>query len=308
MASENSIYHIPALLKESIQSLDIKPNGIYADATFGGGGHSRAILASLGEEGRLLGFDRDTDAMANTPDDSRFTFVHSNFRYMRNFMKYHNIEAFDGILADLGVSFHHFDDPSRGFSFRADSPLDMRMNTAQPLSALTVVNEYPEERLASLFATYTDLKHPRKLASLIAAARTSEPILTTERLCDILTPALNPRAIKKDLAQAFQAIRIEVNSEMESLKSFLASTPSMLRKGGRLAVLTYHSIEDRIVKNFMKSGNFEGKAETDFFGRTLSPWRLINKTPLTASPEEVMQNPRSRSAKLRVAEYIGSQL
>lgn len=304
MAPDNVTYHIPALLTESIEALNIKPDGIYADATFGGGGHSSAILQALGSNGRLLGFDRDMDAYANTPADGRFTFVHSNFRFMRNFMRYHHIEAFDGILADLGVSFHHFDDAERGFSFRTDAPLDMRMNRAQTLSALQVVNEYSEEQLTSLFATYTDLKNPRGIARLLIKARNAKPIATTTALAEALSPAMNPKAAKKDLAQAFQAIRIEVNGEMDSLRKFLASTPQLLREGGRLAILTYHSIEDRIVKNFMKTGNVEGKVEKDFFGRTSSPWKLITRSPLTPSAREVEDNPRSRSAKLRVAELI----
>lgn len=304
---DSTVYHVPALLPQSIEALDIHPNGIYADATFGGGGHSRAILSALGCEGRLFGFDRDLDAYANRPDDSRFTFVHSNFRYMHNFMRFYGIERFDGILADLGVSFHHFDDASRGFSFRSDAPLDMRMNRAQPLTAAVIVNEYDATSLRALFKTYTDLKRPDLVAAAIVKARNTSPIETTGALVDALTPAMNPRNLKKDLAQAFQAIRIEVNGEMDALKKFLISTPRMLRKGGRLAILTYHSIEDRIVKNFMKTGTIDGSDEKDFFGRSLSCWRQITRSPIVPSNEEIERNPRSRSAKLRVAEYLPQQ-
>lgn len=304
MTSEGSstIYHVPALLRQSIDALEIHPDGIYADATFGGGGHSRAILAALGREGRLLGFDQDMDAKINVPDDPRFTFVLSNFRYMRNFMRYYGIQHFDGILADLGVSFHHFDDSERGFSFRTDAPLDMRMNRKAARSAKEIVNESDPEKLKSILQTYTDLRGAGRIAEAIIKARGREEISTTGALMHAVEHTLNPRSLKKDLAQVFQAFRIAVNGEMEALEKFLLSTTSMLRPGGRLAVLTYHSIEDRMVKNFMRTGNIEGREEKDFYGKKLSPWRLITRQPIVPEEEEVERNPRSRSAKLRVAE------
>lgn len=302
---DNNIYHIPALLKETIEGLNIHPGGVYADVTFGGGGHSRAILEALDSNGRLYGLDRDLDAMANAPDDDRFTFVRSDYRYLRNFARYHGEERFDGILADLGVSFHHFDDASRGFSFRTDAPLDMRMNRKGEITAADIVADYSEDQLITLMRTFTDLKHPAGVARAIVKAREAEPVATTFQLVEAVKKAINPRHEKKDLAQIFQALRIETNNEMDSLKRFLESTPSLLTKGGRLAILTYHSIEDRIVKNFMKTGNVEGKEEKDFFGRVNTPWKLITRTPVTASEEEVDANPRSRSAKLRIAEFIG---
>lgn len=300
MTSE--IYHIPALLEDSINGLNIKPNGLYADVTFGGGGHSRAILAKLGPDGKLFGFDRDRDALSNAPDDSRFTFVHSNFRYIPNFMRYHGVEKLDGILADLGVSFHHFDDAERGFSFRSDAPLDMRMNRKADVTAATIAETYSDKQLENLFRTYTDLKRPRAVAEAIVRARTVSPVDTTFKLADAVRKALNPKSEKKELAQVFQAFRIEVNGEMDALKRFLNATPDLLAEGGRLAVITYHSIEDRIVKNFMKTGNIEGKEEKDFFGKVSTPWKLITRSPIVPTEEEVDANPRSRSAKLRIAE------
>lgn len=298
------VYHIPALLEDSINSLNIKQNGVYADATFGGGGHSRAILEKLGKEGALYGFDRDKEAFSNTPEDPRFTFVHSNFRYISNFMRFHGVEKLDGILADLGVSFHHFDDAARGFSFRNDAPLDMRMNQSAPVTAADIASTYSEEQLTALFRTFTDLKRPGAVAKAIAAARTKAPVDTTFKLADAVRPALNPKSEKKELAQVFQAFRIEVNGEMDALRRFLESTVKVLRPGGRLAVITYHSIEDRMVKNFMKTGNIEGVEDKDFFGKVSSPWKLITRSPITPSDEEVERNPRSRSAKLRVAELL----
>lgn len=295
-------YHIPALLEDSINGLNINKEGTYADVTFGGGGHSRAILEKLGPEGRLFGFDRDPDAFDNAPEDSRFTFVHSNFRFITNFMRYHCIDALDGILADLGVSFHHFDDAERGFSFRSDAPLDMRMNRNAATTAADIATDYSAERLEQMFRLYTDLKRPKTLAEAIVKARQTGEINTTFRLADTVRPFLNPKSEKKELAQVFQAFRIEVNGEMDALRQFLLSTPSLLREGGRLAIITYHSIEDRIVKNFMKTGNLDGKEEKDFFGRTSSPWKLITRSPITPSEQEIETNPRSRSAKLRVAE------
>lgn len=302
--SMEEIYHIPALLSEAVAGLDIRPDGVYADATFGGGGHSRAILAALGPEGRLLGFDRDLDAMANAIDDPRFTFVRSDFRYMPNFMRYHGIARFDGILADLGVSFHHFDDASRGFSFRTDAPLDMRMNRRAPLTAATLVAEASEESLTAILRAYTDLKRPREVVRALLKARAQSPVTTTGALAEAVSPALNPKNEKKDLAQVFQALRIEVNGEMDALRRFLLATPDMLRPGGRLAILTYHSVEDRMVKNFMRCGNLEGREQKDFFGHRISPWKPVTRTPITPSHEEIEANPRSRSAKLRIAELL----
>lgn len=297
-------YHIPALLPQTLDCLDIKPDGIYVDATFGGGGHSRAILQRLGPDGRLIAFDQDLDAAANAPDDSRFTFVRSNFRFMRNFLRYHGVEKVDGILADLGVSFHHFDDADRGFSFRADAPLDMRMNRKAPLTAAELLTRYDARDLTSFFRTYADLKDPAKAARAIIAARDKAPVVTTFQLAEAVRPALNPKAEKKEMAQVFQALRIEVNSEMEALTTLLASAPDMLREGGRAVILTYHSVEDRIVKNFFRSGNAEGNLEKDFYGKVICDWKQITRQPITADAEETERNPRSRSAKLRAAELI----
>lgn len=297
-------YHIPAMLKECIEALDIKPGGVYADATFGGGGHSRAILSMLGEEGHLYGFDRDMDAMANVPDDSRFTFVHSNFRHMRNFMRFHGIDRFDGIIADLGVSFHHFDDASRGFSFRSDAPLDMRMNRKASMTAADIVADSDKEELTKIFRLYTDLKRPGAVADAILNYRKEKAIATTAQLSEAVASVLNPRQEKKDLSQVFQALRIAVNAETDALSNFLLSTPSLLKEGGRLVILTYHSIEDRMVKNFLRSGNLEGVVEKDFYGRPQTPWKLVGKNPMTPTAQEVEENPRARSAKLRVAELI----
>lgn len=299
--SENT-YHIPALLPEALKGLDIKPGGIYVDATFGGGGHSRAILENLDKEGRLLGFDRDMDALQNAPADERFTFVHSDFRYIPNFLKYYGIEKVDGILADLGVSFHHFDSAERGFSFRQDSPLDMRMNQLGYSTAADLIAESDIDSLITLFRTYTDLKNSAGIARAIVKAREASPILTTFQLTEAVTPALNPRQIKKELAQVFQALRIEVNGEMDALRALLQNSLKVLRPGGRLAVITYHSIEDRMVKNFIRSGNIEGEIEKDFYGNTATPWITIKPSPIMPSAEEQERNPRSRSAKLRIAE------
>lgn len=301
---EKEIYHIPALLTESIDALNINACGSYVDATFGGGGHSRAILQRLGPEGHLYGFDRDIDALQNAPDDSRFTFVHSDYRFIPNFLHYYGCDKVDGILADLGVSFHHFDSGERGFSFREDAPLDMRMNQKGERTAARIIADASPEKLESIFRAYTDLKRPRLLANAIVKARSVSPILTTAQLTDALTPALNPRNLKKDLAQAFQALRIETNDELHSLQRLLLNSLSVLKPGGRFAIITYHSIEDRMVKNFFRSGNLEGKIEQDFYGRVLTPWKQITRNPVVPSAEEIERNPRSRSAKLRVAELI----
>ena len=298
------VYHIPALLVPVIQGLDIKPDGCYVDATFGGGGHSRAIVSELSEQGHLYGFDQDSDARANAIDDPRFTFVYGNFRFMRNFLRYYGVDAVDGILADLGVSFHHFDDPERGFSFRSDGPLDMRMNRNASRSAAWVVNNYTEEQLADMFYLYGELKNARKFASVLVKARGKAPIETTEQLLAAVAPLINPKKEKKELAQVCQALRIVVNNEIDALRDFLVQSLESLKPGGRLAVITYHSLEDRLVKNFMRTGNLEGKDARDFYGRNLSPFKLLTSKPVVADDDEVERNPRSRSAKLRIAEKL----
>ena len=297
-------YHIPALLSESINGLNINPEGVYVDATFGGGGHSRAIMQKLGVNGRLFSFDQDIDAWANRLEDKRFTFVHSNFSFLRNFLRYYGIETVDGILADLGVSFHHFDDSSRGFSFRQDSRLDMRMNRDSKVDAATIVNTCDEDRLASLFYLYGELKQSRRIAAAIVNARNSGEIATTGQLVDVVSPFIRKSQEKKELAQVFQALRIEVNQEIDVLKRLLNQSLQVLKPGGRLVIITYHSLEDRLVKNFMRSGNVEGKVDKDFYGKVNTPWRLVNNKVITASDAEVERNPRSRSAKLRIAEKV----
>ncbi|MBD5379013.1 MAG: 16S rRNA (cytosine(1402)-N(4))-methyltransferase RsmH [Bacteroides sp.] len=302
---EEPVYHIPALLQESINSLNIKPNGIYVDATFGGGGHSRAIVEQLSPEGHLYAFDQDRDAIDLAFDDPRLTVVYSNFRFLPNFMRFYgHADDVDGILADLGVSFHHFDDAERGFSFRFEGPLDMRMNRNASLTAAKLINESDEERLAEIFYLYGELKTSRKIAREIIKARSKQPIETISRLVDIVTPLLDKRQEKKELACIFQALRIVVNNEIDVLRRFLLATAKVLKPGGRLAIITYHSLEDRLVKNFMKTGNLEGKAEKDFYGRNLSPFKPLGGKPIVPTDEEIERNPRSRSAKLRVAEKI----
>jgi len=301
---ESGIYHIPALLDASIAGLNIKSNGIYVDATFGGGGHSRAILDTLGPEGHLYGFDRDSDALANAPDDHRFTFVHSDFRFISNFLRYHGVDKIDGILADLGVSFHHFDAADRGFSFRTDAPLDMRMNRNGDCTAAQILAGYDKENIELLIHAYTDLKRPGAIASAIVLAREARPIETTGQLVEAVRKALNPRAEKKELAQVFQALRIEVNNEMDSLRGLLEQSLKVLRPGGRLAVITYHSIEDRMVKNFIRSGNVAGKMDQDIFGNVSTPWKALTRSPIVPDEAEIEANPRSRSAKLRIAELL----
>lgn len=298
------VYHIPALLQESINGLNIKEDGTYVDVTFGGGGHSRAIMEQLGERGRLLGFDQDLDTLRNKLNDSRFTFVHSNFSFLKNFVRYYDIEAVDGILADLGVSFHHFDDAERGFSFRQDSALDMRMNRRASIDARTVLATYSEEELARLFYLYGELKQSRRIASAIVKARSNGEISTTGQLVELVSPFVRRSQEKKELAQVFQALRIEVNHEIDVLKSLLEQSLEILKPGGRLVVITYHSLEDRLVKNFMRSGNVDGKIDKDFYGRVSTPWRLVNNKVIIASEAEVESNPRSRSAKLRIAEKL----
>lgn len=299
-----NVYHIPALLNECIEGLNINPEGIYVDATFGGGGHSRAIVNNLGNKGHLYSFDQDQDAIANAIDDPRFTFVYSNFAYITNFMRFHGVKHADGILADLGVSFHHFDESDRGFSFRFDGILDMRMNQRGGKDARWILANYSEEQLAQIFYLYGELKTSRKIANAIVKSRNNKTINTTGELLDIIKPFIKPAQEKKELAQVFQALRIEVNNEIDVLKSFLNQTIKVLKPGGRIVILTYHSLEDRLVKNFFKSGNIEGKVEKDFFGKVNSPFRLINNKVIVASEEEVARNPRARSAKLRIAEKI----
>ena len=299
MTQENE-YHNPVLLEESVDALDIMPGGVYVDATFGGGGHSREILRRMDSTARLYSFDQDADAERNIVDDDRFTFVRSNFRYLENWMRYYGIGHIDGILADLGVSSHHFDDETRGFSFRFDAPIDMRMNKRAGKTAADILNDYTEEQLADIFYIYGELKTSRRIAAAIAKARAAKPIKTTTDLLTIVDPLMPKERQKKDLAKVFQALRIEVNREMEALKEMLAAAVRLLRPGGRLSVITYHSLEDRMVKNVMKTGNVEGKVEKDFFGRTSANMRPLQGKPITPSAEEQTDNPRSRSAKLRV--------
>lgn len=303
------VYHIPALLNETIDLLDINPEGVYVDATFGGGGHSRAILAWLGDKGRLFGFDRDMDALVNVPDDPRFTFVHADFRFVTNFLDFYGVEKVDGILADLGVSFHHFDSPERGFSFRTDSPLDMRMNSSGELTAGKLINTLGEEQLKTILKSHTDLRNTGAIARAIATARTSGEIKTTGQLAEIVQPVLSPRNFKKELSQVFQALRIVVNDETGSLQKLLLSSLKVLKRKGRIAILTYHSGEDRCVKDFFKNGSFDDKpdAQSLIYGTTSSPWKLITRNPVVPSQEEIDRNPRSRSAKLRVAEFTGNR-
>ena len=302
-------YHVPVLLLESVEGLNIQPDGIYVDVTFGGGGPSIQILRQLGNNGHLFSFDQDLDAEKNIHQggnellqQDNFTFVRSNFRYLKNWMRYYEIEQIDGLLADLGVSSHHFDDESRGFSFRFDAPLDMRMNKTASITATDIVNTYSEERLADVFYLYGELKNARRIASLLVKARTEEMIVTTQDFIQATAPLFKREREKKDMAKLFQALRIEVNHEMEALKEMLEGAMQLLRPGGRLSVITYHSLEDRIVKNMMKTGNVEGKMTQDFFGKITTPFSLINKKVIVPAEDEQQRNPRSRSAKLRIAE------
>ena len=301
-------YHVPVLLKESIDGLNIRPDGTYVDVTFGGGGHSREILARLGAEGHLYSFDQDADAERNIVDDSRFTFVRSNFRYLKNWMRFYGVSHIDGLLADLGVSSHHFDDATRGFSFRFEAPLDMRMNKRAATTAATVLNTYGEQQLADIFYLYGELKTARRIAAAVVKAREEQPLATTGQLMQLAEPLLGrggkgeDRGVKKDMAKLFQALRIEVNHEMDALREMLLAATDLLAEGGRLSVITYHSLEDRIVKNVMKSGNVEGRVQQDFFGRITSPFVAVNAKVIVPDADEQERNPRSRSAKLRIAE------
>lgn len=318
MAKTAEKYHVPVLLKASVDGLDIKPDGTYVDVTFGGGGHSREILSRLGKGGRLFGFDQDADAennvktlyaaagsdIAESRERPEFIFVRSNFRYLKNWMRYHGVDHIDGLLGDLGVSSHHFDDESRGFSFRFDAPLDMRMNKRAGKTAADIVNEYDETRLADVFYLYGELRTSRRIAAVLVKARQQKPIATTHDLMEAVEPLFHRDREKKDLARLFQALRIEVNHEMDALREMLASATDLLAPGGRLSIITYHSLEDRIVKNVMKTGRADGKVEQDFFGRVECPYRLVTSKVITPSDEEQQDNPRSRSAKLRIAEKI----
>ena len=306
-------YHVPVLLSESVDGLSIKPGGIYVDVTFGGGGHSREILNRLDAKGHLYGFDQDEDVLGRVIDDERFTFVRSNFRYLKNWMRYYGVDQIDGLMGDLGVSSHHFDDGGRGFSFRFNAKLDMRMNRNATLTAADVVNTYDEQQLADVLYLYGELKQARRLAAQLVKARASHPIETTQDLISAVTgrkgmaeteAELLESRQKKDMARLFQALRIEVNHEMDALREMLQSATELLRPGGRLVVITYHSLEDRMVKNIMKAGNIEGKQRQDFFGRVESPFTLVSNKVITPSPDEQARNPRSRSAKLRVAERV----
>ena len=302
-------YHVPILLNESIEGLNIHPNGVYVDVTFGGGGHSREILSRLKEGCSLYSFDQDADAelniskmgLSNNQTD-RFTFVRSNFRYLKNWMRYYNIDHIDGLLADLGVSSHHFDDETRGFSFRFDAPLDMRMNKRAGRTAADILNEEDEEKLANILYLYGEIKQSRRIASAIVKARAQLVFKSTNELLTIVEPFFSHAREKKDMAKMFQALRIEVNHEMDALREMLLAATDLLSPGGRLSVITYHSLEDRMVKNIMKSGNIEGKVKQDFYGKRETPFKLINNKVITASNAEQEQNPRSRSAKLRIAE------
>jgi len=308
MITTAGTYHKPVLLQESVDGLDIQPDGVYVDVTFGGGGHSREILSRLGPNGHLYSFDQDADAEKNVVNDDRFTFVRSNFRYLKNWMRYYEVEHLNGLLADLGVSSHHLDDETRGFSFRFDdAPLDMRMNKRAGRTAANVLNDYSEEQLADVFYLYGELKQARRLATAIVKARQQQPFLTISQLMAVVEPLLSREKSrggdsKKEMAKLFQALRIEVNQEMQALREMLLAAQELLASGGRLSVITYHSLEDRIVKNVMRAGNPEGRVEQDFFGRQKSPLHIINNKVIIPTDEEIETNPRSRSAKLRIAE------
>ena len=297
-------YHGPVLLKESVDGLDITPDGVYIDVTFGGGGHSKEILTRLGKKGHLYSFDQDADAEKNIVDDDRFTFVRSNFRYIKNWMRYYEVDKIDGLLADLGVSSHHLDDENRGFSFRYEAPLDMRMNKRAGQTAADILNNYSEEQIADILYIYGELKNARRIASAIVKSRQSKRVETTGDLLNATTGLFAKEREKKEMAKLFQALRIEVNHEMDALKDMLNGAQDLLKEGGRLSVITYHSLEDRIVKNFIKAGNAEGKVNQDFFGRIEAPFRAVNNKIVVPDESEQESNPRSRSAKLRIAEKV----
>lgn len=306
MTEQETIYHVPVLLKESVDGLNIDADGCYVDVTFGGGGHSSEVLSRLGTDGHLYSFDQDADAEKNAEgfDTEKFTFVRSNFRFLKNFLRYHGVDQIDGLLADLGVSSHHFDDSERGFSFRFEGMLDMRMNQRAGCTAADVVNTYEEKRLADVFYLYGELKQSRKLAAAIVKARQGKRVETIGDFLEIVKPFFRNELEKKELAKVFQALRIEVNHEMDALREMLNGAKELLKPGGRLVVITYHSLEDRMVKNLMKTGNVEGQEDKDFFGKVNTPFRLVNRQVIVPSDEEMLKNPRSRSAKLRIAERI----
>jgi len=300
-------YHKPVMLSESVDGLDIKPDGVYIDVTFGGGGHSKAILEQLGEDGRLFAFDRDPDAAKNKIDDDRFELIAQDFKFLKNYLRFYRVSELDGILADLGVSSHQFNEGKRGFSIRFDGPLDMRMDQKSPLTAAKIIKEYGEEEIANILFQYGELRNSRKIAQVLVLARAEKPIRTIEDLKKVLQPLTPWGKENRFLAQVFQALRIEVNGELESLKALLEQSVEMLKPGGRLSVITYHSLEDRLVKNFMQKGKFEGEVEKDFFGNRLTPFELVNRKPIVPSAEELGENNRSRSAKLRVAKKIENE-
>jgi len=297
-------YHIPVLLQQSVDALSVEPSGVYVDVTFGGGGHSREILRRLGPEGRLVAFDRDADALANRPDDDRLILVHGNFRFLYNYLKYHHISQVDGILADLGVSSHHFDTALRGFTFQKEAPLDMRMNASAPLRAAEVLNQYPEARLREIFRSYGELENAARMAQAVVKARETAPLTTNQELLAAVAGSLPKYGENKVLAKLFQALRIEVNGELNALRDLLFQSVKVLRPGGRMSVITYHSLEDRMVKRFLREGQFEGMAQKDLFGHAHTPFRTVGTRFVTPDEEELSQNSRSRSAKLRVAERV----
>ena len=302
--NNTTTYHTPVLLQPCIDALNIKDGGNWVDVTFGGGGHSRAILQALGGKGHLYGFDQDADSFRNKPSDENFTLVYSNFRFLGNWMRYYRVDGIDGLLADLGVSSHHFDDPTRGFTFREDGPLDMRMNGKAQLTAAQIVNNYSTERLAQILYLYGELRNSRQIASAIVSARQKKEIVTTGHFLDAIGATANKAHYKKDLAKIFQALRIEVNHEMDALREMLQEAVRLLKPGGRLVVLTYHSLEDRMVKNIIKAGNIEGNVTKDFYGNAVKPLKAVNGKVIVPSDKEQQENPRSRSAKLRIAEKI----
>jgi len=297
-------YHVPVLLAESIEGLRIKPKGIYIDLTFGGGGHSRAIIRNLSSKGRLIAFDQDKEALTNRIEDPRFKLVNANFKYLYNYLRYLGVVQVDGILADLGVSSHHFDSPDRGFSYRTDGPLDMRMNRSAQLTAAEVVNSYQPERLKEILEQYGEVPNAKRVVGVICRERGRKPIETVQQLRDLVSPLFPAKTLNKELSKLFQAIRIEVNREIESLQRMIGQAADVLVLGGRFVVISYHSLEDRLVKNFFKSGNFEGEVSKDFYGNVISPFRLVNRKVIVPSDAEIEENPRARSAKLRIGEKV----
>ncbi|MCF8225706.1 MAG: 16S rRNA (cytosine(1402)-N(4))-methyltransferase RsmH [Bacteroidales bacterium] len=304
MNQSNMAYHRPVLLNESIDGLNIQPKGVYIDLTFGGGGHALRILENLDKKGRLIAFDQDPDAGKNIPNDKRLIFVQSNFRYLRNFLRYHEISIVNGILADLGISSYQIDQPERGFSFRSDAPLDMRMNPASGKNAVHVINDYSEKDLNRIFRQYGEVKNASRVVKAIIKAREQKPVRSSSQLAEALKELAPGDKRSKFFARIYQAVRIEVNDEMGALKDMLLQTSQIMSKGGRLVIITYHSIEDRLVKNFMKTGNTEGELKKDFFGNPETPWKLVNRNVIVPSEKECLENKRARSAKLRVAERI----